>query len=92
MGGLYGVVLGRMPHDESIFAHRTDASKITLAALCTLLDGQGVTTIDCQQEAEHLASLGGIPTPCAVFLVHVQEAANAPAIVSWHLGKSVLRR
>ena len=32
-GGLYGVSLGRMFFGESMFAHRTDASKIALAAL-----------------------------------------------------------
>jgi len=48
--------------------------------------------IDCQQETEHLASLGGAPVPRAAFLAHVREAASAPAIVPWHFDKSVLRR
>ncbi|MDF6884151.1 hypothetical protein NLR28_26785, partial [Escherichia coli] len=89
---LYGVALGRMFYGESMFAHRTDASKIALAALCAFLGGQGVAMIDCQQETEHLASLGGAPVPRAAFLAHVREAANAPAIVPWHFDKSVLRR
>ncbi|MBN4747311.1 leucyl/phenylalanyl-tRNA--protein transferase, partial [Pandoraea nosoerga] len=72
--------------------HRTDASKIALAALCAFLGSQGVAMIDCQQETEHLASLGGAPVPRAAFLAHVREAANAPAIVPWHFDKSVLRR
>ena len=92
VGGLYGVALGRMFYGESMFAHRTDASKIALAALCAFLGGQGVAMIDCQQETEHLASLGGAPVPRAAFLAHVREAANAPAIVPWHFDKSVLRR
>ena len=33
VGGLYGVGIGRMVFGESMFAHRTDASKIALAAL-----------------------------------------------------------
>ena len=37
VGGLYGVSLGRMFFGESMFAHRTDASKIALAALVALL-------------------------------------------------------
>ena len=36
-GGLYGVSLGRMFFGESMFAHRTDASKIALAALVCFL-------------------------------------------------------
>ena len=37
VGGLYGVGLGRMFFGESMFSHRTDASKIALAALGGLL-------------------------------------------------------
>ncbi len=55
VGGLYGVALGRMFYGESMFAQRTDASKIALAALCAFLDQHGVTMIDCQQETDHLA-------------------------------------
>lgn len=63
VGGLYGVALGRMFFGESMFAHRTDASKIALAALCAFLGNHGVAMIDCQQETDHLASLGARPIP-----------------------------
>jgi leucyl/phenylalanyl-tRNA--protein transferase len=58
-GGLYGVSLGRMFFGESMFAHRTDASKIALAALVAFCRARGIETIDCQQRTSHLASLGG---------------------------------
>ena len=48
-GGLYGVSLGRMFFGESMFAHRTDASKIALAALVAFCRARGIETIDCQQ-------------------------------------------
>ena len=48
-GGLYGVGLGRMFFGESMFAHRTDASKIALAALVAFCRAHGIETIDCQQ-------------------------------------------
>ncbi len=57
-GGLYGVSLGRMLFGESMFARRTDASKIALAALVCFCRGHGITLIDCQQHTRHLASLG----------------------------------
>ena len=57
-GGLYGVSLGRMFFGESMFARRTDASKIALAALVCFCRGHGITLIDCQQHTRHLASLG----------------------------------
>ena len=48
-GGLYGVSLGRMFFGESMFSHRTDASKIALAALVCFCRAHGVAMIDCQQ-------------------------------------------
>ena len=62
-GGLYGVSLGRMFFGESMFAHRTDASKIALAALVAFCRARGIETIDCQQRTVHLASLGGREIP-----------------------------
>lgn len=92
VGGLYGVALGRMFYGESMFAHRTDASKIALAALCGFLERHGVTMIDCQQETEHLASLGAAPIPRADFIAHVRAAAASPAIEPWDFDKGELRR
>lgn len=58
VGGLYGVSLGRMFFGESMFADRTDASKIALAALVAFCRARGIETIDCQQRTVHLASFG----------------------------------
>ena len=57
-GGLYGVSIGRMFFGESMFAWRTDASKIALAALVALCREHGIELIDCQQNTRHLASVG----------------------------------
>ncbi len=57
-GGLYGVSLGRMFFGESMFTHRTDASKIALAALVCFCREHGIAMVDCQQRTNHLASLG----------------------------------
>jgi leucyl/phenylalanyl-tRNA--protein transferase len=58
-GGLYGVNLGHMFFGESMFSHRTDASKIALAALVCFCREKGIEMIDCQQRTAHLASMGG---------------------------------
>lgn len=92
VGGLYGVALGRMFYGESMFAHRTDASKIALAALCGFLESHGVTMIDCQQETDHLASLGAEAIPRADFVAHVRTAASQPTIDPWRFDKSALAR
>ncbi|MBQ0959702.1 leucyl/phenylalanyl-tRNA--protein transferase [Ideonella sp. 4Y11] len=61
VGGLYLNLVGRMVFGESMFAHRTDASKLALCALVAWCRGHGLDWIDCQQETAHLASLGARP-------------------------------
>ena len=89
VGGLYGVALGRMFYGESMFANRTDASKIALAALVAFARAHAIEVIDCQQSTAHLASLGGGEIPRQAFLAHVQKAVVAPA-PAWHLDKQML--
>ena len=70
-GGLYCVSIGGMVFGESMFAHRTDASKIALSALVAFCRAHGITMIDCQQNTRHLASLGAAEIPRADFVAHV---------------------
>ena len=37
VGGLYGVSLGSLFFGESMFHHKTDASKVAMAYLCRLM-------------------------------------------------------
>lgn len=83
VGGAYGVSIGRMFYGESMFARETDASKVALAYLVHFLKLNGVAMIDCQQETEHLASLGAKPIPRAEFLAHLSIAVNMPPITDW---------
>lgn len=89
VGGLYGVSFGRMFFGESMFAHRTDASKIALAALVGHLRRHRVTMIDCQQNTSHLTSLGGREITRTAFLSHVRQAVEAPPI-PWTFDKTAL--
>ena len=79
VGGLYCVALGRAVFGESMFAHETDASKIALSALVCLCRRHGITLIDCQQNTQHLASLGGREIPRADFLRHIDSARQQPS-------------
>jgi len=82
VGGLYGVNLGRMMFGESMFSHRTDASKIALAALVGFCRLHDMPAIDCQQATGHLASLGASPVPRAAFEREVNAlVSRAPAPV-----------
>jgi len=92
VGGLYGVSLGRMFFGESMFARATDASKIALAALVGVLRAEAVPLIDCQQSSPHLASLGAREIPRSEFVMHVAQAAQAPAIDWKHYSGEPLHR
>ena len=82
VGGLYGVNLGRMMFGESMFSHRTDASKIALAGLVAFCRWHAMPAIDCQQATGHLASLGAAPIPRADFERQVHAlVARTPAPV-----------
>ncbi|MDP2819796.1 MAG: leucyl/phenylalanyl-tRNA--protein transferase [Polaromonas sp.] len=77
-GGLYCVNIGGMVFGESMFAHRTDASKLALAALVAFCRAQGIPMIDCQQNTRHLASLGAAEIPRAQFVAQVATSAARP--------------
>ncbi len=74
VGGLYCVAIGCAVFGESMFARRTDASKIALAALICFCARHGIPMIDCQQNTSHLASLGAREMPRARFVAHVARA------------------
>jgi leucyl/phenylalanyl-tRNA--protein transferase len=76
VGGLYGVCIGRMFYGESMFAHRTDASKIALAALVAWCRQEDIAWIDCQQQTGHLASMGAAPVSRAAFEAHLRVATQ----------------
>jgi leucyl/phenylalanyl-tRNA--protein transferase len=83
VGGLYGVNLGRMMFGESMFSHRTDASKVALAALVAFCRSHGMPVIDCQQATGHLASLGAAPVPRAEFEREVHALVAAAPAPAW---------
>lgn len=83
VGGAYGICIGRMFYGESMFARVTDASKTALAYLVEFLRTQNVELIDCQQETNHLTSLGGRTVPRSAFISHMKSAIAQPTIAHW---------
>lgn len=83
VGGLYGVGIGGMFFGESMFSHRTDASKIALAALICFCREHGIDLIDCQQRTGHLASMGGRELARNDFEAAVAQRAARPAPGAW---------
>lgn len=76
VGGLYCVSIGDTLFGESMFSLQTDASKIALAALVCFARAHGLAWIDCQQNTQHLASLGAREMPRSEFLKDVRVAAK----------------
>jgi leucyl/phenylalanyl-tRNA--protein transferase len=81
-GGLYGVAVGRMFFGESMFARRTDASKVALVALLAQLEQWQMPLVDCQVPTSHLASLGAREIPRGDFLQRVRSLIRQPLVPS----------
>jgi leucyl/phenylalanyl-tRNA--protein transferase len=79
-GGLYGVSLGAAFFGESMFADRTDASKVAFARAVEWLRDRGVRLVDCQVRTEHLVSLGAREVPRHEFLARLAAALDAPTM------------
>ena len=60
VGGLYGVLTGRVFEGESMFHRVPDASKVAVVDLCQRLVEAGVVLIDTEDESDHMARLGQI--------------------------------
>ena len=80
VGGLYGVLMGRVFFGESMFSRERDASKTALARLVGLGVDAGLELIDCQLPTEHLRSLGSRPISRGEFCKLVAVKATGPDI------------
>ena len=73
VGGLYGIALGKIFFGESMFSTVSNASKFGFISFARKLEEKGFVLIDCQQETQHLKSLGGKGIPRADFLTYLKE-------------------
>jgi leucyl/phenylalanyl-tRNA--protein transferase len=80
VGGLYGVAIGRMFFGESMFARRSDASKVAFVSMLAQLEAWGMPLVDCQVPTPHLASLGGREIPRPAFLEQVRLLVRRPPV------------
>jgi leucyl/phenylalanyl-tRNA---protein transferase len=78
VGGLYGVLLGRVFFGESMFSRERDASKTALAALVSRGLATDLELIDCQMATPHLRTLGSRPFARAQFIASLAKLTAAP--------------
>lgn len=89
VGGLYGVVLGRIFYGESMFSLKPNASKVALVALVKQLRRWGFSLIDCQVASAHLMSMGATLIPRQQFLELLRiNSKFEDKIPNWHLDPS----
>ena len=74
VGGMYGVSLGGAFFGESMFASRTDASKVALVTLMRQLERWNFDFLDCQMPSAHLERFGAELWPRARFLEALARA------------------
>lgn len=79
VGGLYGLAIGGAFFGESMFHRRTNASKMAMAHLVERLNAGGFTLLDTQFVTDHLASLGGIEIPRALYEERLADALEIEA-------------
>ena len=90
VGGLYGVVVGKVFCGESMFAHKTDASKAAYAILIKHLKKWGYDFIDCQVPTNHLKSLGAKEVAREYFLNRLNKVNMDKIEHFWEIDSSLL--
>ena len=78
VGGLYGVLLGKIFFGESMFSKVSNASKFAFIKWVELLKVNGIMLIDCQVHTAHLESLGARMIERERFLEIVKEGVLLP--------------
>lgn len=74
VGGLYGIALGKAFFGESMFAIKSNASKVAFVTLVQYLKKLNFSFIDCQVTTEHLKSLGAKEVSRKKFLQILKKA------------------
>ncbi|MGL6040858.1 MAG: leucyl/phenylalanyl-tRNA--protein transferase, partial [Deefgea sp.] len=78
VGGLYGMAIGQMFYGESMFARRSDASKIAFVHAVQWLTAQGFEMIDCQMYTDHLARFGAREIDRDEFIAKLKVLSDEP--------------
>ncbi len=90
VGGLYGVVVGKVFCGESMFSYKSDASKSAFATLVDHLKLWGYDFIDCQVPTQHLQSLGAKEVAREYFLMRLHKVNMQTIKHEWKIVESDL--
>jgi len=90
VGGLYGLSIGKVFCGESMFAHKSDASKSAYAILIKHLKKWGYEFVDCQVPTEHLKSLGAKEVAREYFLSKLEKVSAENIEHYWDIDEKLL--
>ena len=90
VGGLYGIVVGKIFCGESMFSHVSDASKSAYAVLIKHLKFWGYEFVDCQVPTKHLTSLGAHEVHREYFLMRLEKVKMESLNHQWKIDNSLL--
>jgi len=90
VGGLYGLVIGRVFCGESMFTHVNDASKAAYAVLVKHLQAWGYDFIDCQVPTQHLKSLGAKEVSRDYYLERLSKVNMDNVKNKWEINKNLI--
>jgi len=76
VGGMYGVSLGGAFFGESMYAKKSDASKVAFVHLVRQLERWNFKFLDCQVHTENLARFGATQWPREEFLAALESALD----------------
>lgn len=83
VGGLYGIAIGKVFFGESMFSHRTDASKVALVHLARTLEQKQFRMIDCQVHSRHLQFMGARPIKRELFIGLLETYCSDEKTTDW---------
>jgi len=89
VGGLYGLSIGKVFCGESMFAHKSDASKSAYAILIKHLKKWGYQFVDCQVPTKHLKSLGAKEVAREYFLNRLEKVYSENLTHFWEIDKEL---
>jgi len=90
IGGIYGVLIGKMFYGESMFSFQTNASKVALAYLAMHMYHWGFPLLDCQLPSKHLTSLGAESISREEYMKHMTPLCSDSHLdFKWQLDESL---
>lgn len=90
VGGLYGLVIGKIFCGESMFSEVTDSSKAAYAILVFHLKKWGFDFIDAQVPTKHLKSLGAIEISREIYLKRLNNLKDEDTVEKWEIDPNIL--